>query len=378
MSAIIDDHVLENRIKQLVESTNSKLSDVVNTLEEEYQHQFDYLHVEKNYVETVLKLWLEESRQNAYNYLQNIEIDIGIEMPNLLSQLDSIEFLKDVQQLDQNSRILSWCGGNSLQLIFDQSDIFETTRQTTNLVSSYLNRFKEACTHKIVSLCLKDEEQRLFIQSLNKFLGFVNTIVRRPMILTKYFLNNQLTNDRIKGKELIDKLLELCHKHFQEDKKHDGVEKLLKNSNQLTDEQWTLSLQTLVKEICKRLLLPSTTVEHKAEGGRRIIVVKGVSVFVSEAKDEMLRLKNEYEAQEVQIVGLSSVRVDCVLEQEKWHGVNISVVTGKLFIDNDACWDVSGNDNEVQLETADSGQQFDKDGKAGINLIMFYLKFGLY
>ena len=365
MSAIIDDHVLENRIKQLVESTNSKLSDVVNTLEEEYQHQFDYLHVEKNYVETVLKLWLEESRQNAYNYLQNIEIDIGIEMPNLLSQLDSIQFLKDVQQLDQNSRILSWCGGNSLQLIFDQSDIFETTRQTTNLVSSYLNRFKEACTHKIVSLCLKDEEQRLFIQSLNKFLGFVNTNVRRPMVFTQDFLNNELTNDCVTGKELIYKLLELCHKHFQDDKKHDHVEKLLENSNLLSAEKWTFPLQTLVKEICKRLLLPSTTVEHKAEGGRRIIVVKGVSVFVSEAKDEMLRLKNEYEAQEVQIVGLSSVRVDCDLEQENWHGINIGVVTEKIFVDRKVCWDVSGFDIIVQIRTAKSGGGISLDGQAG-------------
>jgi hypothetical protein len=101
------------------------------------------------------------------------------------------------------------------------------------------------------------------------------------------------------------------------------------------------------------------------EGERRIVVVKGIAIIVSEIKKQMTDLKEECNAQEVQMIGLASVHVDCDLDRDIWHGINVVVVTDKLFVDGNFCWDVSGQSSDDQLGTAPSGQQPGDDGLAG-------------
>jgi hypothetical protein len=31
------------------------------------------------------------------------------------------------------------------------------------------------------------------------------------------------------------------------------------------------------------------------------------------------------------------------LDNDTWHGINIDIVTDKLIVDDEVCWDVSGN-----------------------------------
>jgi hypothetical protein len=67
----------------------------------------------------------------------------------------------------------------------------------------------------------------------------------------------------------------------------------------------------------------------------------------------------------MQIIGLASVHVDCDLERDIWHGINVVVVTDKLFVDGNFRWDVSGRHCYAQLGTAPGGQLPGDDGLAG-------------
>jgi hypothetical protein len=186
-----------------------------------------------------------------------------------------------------------------------------------------------------------------------------------------YFLQNYVVNDNSNGRELIQRLVERCDIHLNEDPSG-VVEKFVGSANSLAADEWTPRLQSLTKETCRKLLLPLLTTEIKREGERRIVVVKGIAILVSKIKKRMAQLKGESNAQEVQIVGLASIHVDCNLEREIWHGINVVVVTDKLFIDGDFHWDVSGQNCYAQLGTAREGQLSGDDGLAGTQ---FYLIF---
>jgi hypothetical protein len=167
-----------------------------------------------------------------------------------------------------------------------------------------------------------------------------------------------------------------CDIHLNEDPSG-VVEKFVGSANSLAADEWTPRLQSLTKETCRKLLLPLLTTEIKREGERRIVVVKGIAILVSKIKKRMAQLKGESNAQEVQIVGLTSIHVDCDLEREIWHGINVVVVTDKLFIDGDFHWDVSGQNCYAQLGTAREGQLSGDDGLAGTQFY-FILFFSLF
>ena len=358
--------VLEKGIGKLIRLKNAKFNEVVNALESQMSDMrpLDHLHIEKCYVETTLKTWLEESIERTLNYLEKETGDLSAKMSTLWTQLDSLEFLKNIRNLDaKSSKVLEWCSGERLQLILDQSEVFEKTRMSINLVSNYLKKFKKICTRKILSKWLDDKnygaKHRHFIRKLNKFLSLVNTDTRRTEILSEVVADNQLNEDT--AQELVQKLTELCHKYYLIDSDEvvaddkqlppGPIVDFINCATQLSTENWTENFECLTKEMCKRQLLPSVnTVEYKVENGRRLIVVKGVAIFVNQMIDEMLQLKKERQVEEIQIVGLSSVHVDCDLEREDWHGINVSIVTDKLLIDKEVCWDVSGLDSPALLD----------------------------
>ncbi len=61
---------------------------------------------------------------------------------------------------------------------------------------------------------------------------------------------------------------------------------------------------------------------------------------------EMKRLKDENpHVEKIKIVGLTSVYIDCDLDNEIWHGINVDIVTDKLIVDdvtNDEYTEISG------------------------------------
>jgi hypothetical protein len=60
-------------------------------------------------------------------------------------------------------------------------------------------------------------------------------------------------------------------------------------------------------------------------------------------------LQTKMKARELHIIGLNSVHVDWSLTANDWHGTNIVVVTDKLFVNGDVCWDVSGQHGTTHL-----------------------------
>jgi hypothetical protein len=117
----------------------------------------------------------------------------------------------------------------------------------------------------------------------------------------------------------------------------------------LSDDSWTPLFDLLVKETCESFLLPKTVIAVQNEDGKEIISIKGVAVFVSKILREMIDLKRQNSnVQEIKIVGLLSVHVDSDLESKDWHGMNVGIVTDKIYVDKEVCWDVSGQHGNDQ------------------------------
>ena len=127
----------------------------------------------------------------------------------------------------------------------------------------------------------------------------------------------------------------------------------------MKDVEWTPKLRILTKEMYKKFLLPETEINYKKEDGKKIIFIKGIALFVSKMLQLMKQLKDEHpDVEEIKIVGLKSVHIDCDLDNEIWHGINIGIVTDKLIVDdttdNNAqtwtgfCWNVSGKNAQDQ------------------------------
>jgi hypothetical protein len=125
--------------------------------------------------------------------------------------------------------------------------------------------------------------------------------------------------------------------------KPEWLQTFLSNANSISDDEWTPKLQLLTKETCKKILLPETEIKFKEEDGKQTISTKGVVIYVSQMIAEMNRLKHLHpDVEEIHIVGLQSVHIDCDIGNETWHGINIGIVTDNLIVDDNACWDVSG------------------------------------
>ena len=153
--------VLEKGIGKLIRLKNAKFNEVANNALESQvsdMRPLDHLHIEKYYVKATLKTWLDESIEKTLNYLEKETEDLSVKMSTLWTRLDSLQFLQSIRNLDaKSSKVLEWCSGERLQLILDQSEVFEKTRMSINLVSNYLKKFKKICTRKILSKWLDDK-----------------------------------------------------------------------------------------------------------------------------------------------------------------------------------------------------------------------------
>ena len=131
----------------------------------------------------------------------------------------------------------------------------------------------------------------------------------------------------------------------------------------LEDDDWTSNFEWLVKEVCRRLMLPRVTLKKENVGGRKIVLVEGSLIYISEILAELEDMM--VSAEEIHFVGQSVVHVDCSLDQEKWHAKNIAVVTDQLFVNKTAVWDVSGQSGQQVQKHARSGKRPGEDGLAG-------------
>ncbi|XP_057378898.1 uncharacterized protein LOC130700926 [Daphnia carinata] len=325
----------EDAVKHIESFVDRKISCLESTL------------VERQYVKVVLEMWLRKSLRKAADYLIDEAIDISVEMPILLKELNSINSFEDIglKLNEATCQLTNLCDGacQYLQLILNQVDLFKNTPRFSVLVSSYFKQFKESCIGKVFSRCLDDvtkdqlngKRNWKFIVALNALLQVASGDLRIQNVLEENFTGKDAKDfDDANGQEVINQLVDIFANCS--DATENESSKWL---NQLKSEkEWTPKLQVLAKETCKAFLFPKTAIEVKDEYGRKIIFIKGTSVFVSKIIDEMKRLKEENpEVQEIQIVGLSSVHVDCHLENDIWYGTNVGIVADKIFVDHEEC-----------------------------------------
>ncbi|XP_045023489.1 uncharacterized protein LOC116927884 [Daphnia magna] len=341
---------LEDAVKFIESVVVRHLSSLENTV------------VERLYVKVVLEMWLRKSLGKTVDYLNDETIDISVEMPTLLKELNSINSFEDIGlKLNETTcQLTNLCdtGCQYLKLILDQVDLFKNTPRFSVLVDSYIKQFKASCIDKVFSRCLDDvakdhmngKRNWQFIVALNEVLQVATEDVAMQNVLEEIFTGKDVKNfDDVSGQELINKLVEIFSSCSDATKNEssDWVNKLK------SEKEWTRKLQVLVKETCKAFLLPKTTIE--VDYGRKVILIKGVSVFVSKMIAEMKQLKDNYpEVQEIQIVGLSSVHVDWHLENETWHGTNVGIVTDKIFVDYKVCRIAQTYNAQEKEETTES------------------------
>jgi len=325
----------------------------------------------RQYVQTVLQFWLEKSLEKAFKHLDNEENDISKYMSTVLEQLDSIHSFGDIlSSLNDVTSLKQWCDGECryLQLILEQEDLFASTSRFTNLVNCYFKEFKTSCIDKVFSRCLSDivndktngKKHEKFITHLNEFLSNVNEDKNLQDILKKeeFFVNYVMENNKT-GRDLVKKLLEMFNCVEDESNRiPEWLQTFLFIAKSLSENEWTSKLQVLTKVTCKRFLLPVNEIKFMEEDGKQIISIKGVAIFVSKMIEKMNEFKDKNpDVEEIKIVGLKSVHIDCDLDNEIWHGINLAIVTDKLIVDdvpNDdsalhlrgVCWNVSGKHAE--------------------------------
>jgi hypothetical protein len=210
-------------IEKCVTSPKAKLKNVIQKMETESMSQLSNMEsafIQRNYVQVVLKLWMEESLEKVDQGIEST--DMGKEMSALLNQLESIRGLKDISLLDAESKLKSWCDGNKrLRLILSQRDVFDSAPYSSNLVNNHFKQFKKSCIDKVffqvLSVRDKAEKHLNFISALNDFLSFVNLDIRRPKVFDDYFVQNYVVNDNSNGRKLVKRLVERCGIHFEDD-----------------------------------------------------------------------------------------------------------------------------------------------------------------
>lgn len=146
-----------------IKSEENLHSDVVQKIEIIVNRQlsrWEETWVERQYVTAVLKIWLKESLEKAFSYLENKAIDTSTEMLALFHQLDSVNSFHDIPKLNASSQLLNWCDGERFKLILEQNDPFQTTFSSVALVSNYVNHLKNWCTDKVIARCLVDIDAR--------------------------------------------------------------------------------------------------------------------------------------------------------------------------------------------------------------------------
>jgi hypothetical protein len=345
-----EQHVADKIKEWVAQQTNAEtqthfFKDAVNHIESIVGRQISCLEttwVERQYVKIVLEMWLRASFVKAFADLDEKSSDFNSEISELLHQLKLINSFEDILDLPAESKLRDWCECRYLQLILGQTSLFKTTPRFAILVPSYFQHFKTSLTDQILSRCQKGltQDQINFISALNEFLA---NAINRDHTRSQDILEENFQENKI-DKELMEKLVN-SFKIDNQDKATDVPGDRFKSMNaSLSDDNWTPQLNWLIKETCETFLLPKTVIEVQNEDGKEIISIKGVAVFVDKIlRDQMIDLKiQNSNVKEIQIVGLLSVHVDCDLESKDWHGMNVAIVTDKLYVGKEVHWDVSG------------------------------------
>ncbi|KAI9560595.1 hypothetical protein GHT06_011544 [Daphnia sinensis] len=348
--------------------------------------------VESQYVNALLTTWVRNSLNIAFSYLDDKTNDISTEMSTILDELDSINSIKDIEtkQITEKSQLWTWCGKGCryFQLILKQNELLKNTPCFAILLNHYFNKLKSFILNKIFYRCKNDvindelngSEVQKFLSVLTDFLTNVNEDQDLQDVFADYMLESILTTSsrETDWQEWINELVEKTSKTILPETS-DNEKRIIPEWAQrfkfaalLVTPQDSPKLKLLIRETCKYFLLPKTTIEVRQQYGRDIILVNGAAVFVSKMLETMKEMKaNHKKVKEIQIVGQSSIHIDCDLKNEIWHGFNVGIVTDKLIVcaaenDKNRVWDVSGRHASIVKSRGDDQEAGESGGNVRI------------
>lgn len=353
---------LEHWIHLNNERTNLRLfHNAVEHMELNWRRQlssFELTCLEWLYVKSVLAMWQKEAFQKAFDYLKRPVNPSDIHI--ILKQLKSISSFHDVETElpKQGSELQIWCDGGCpyFQLIVQQEELFKHAPRFAILVPCYFNNFKIPCIKEIFFRCWQDvvedktngEDHRKVISTLNVFLAKAIENQKLQDIMEENISEEMLTRDKANDDwpQWFSTFCEKIQESFQPDSNEESsIPDWFKNFKEAAEEigkdKWTLRFTSIIKEVFKLYLLLKTTVDVKRDNGRQIIFVYGNVVFLSKVIDKMKDSRRS-DVQEIRIVGLSSVHVDCDLNNDIWHGINVGLDTDKIIVDGEVSWNLSG------------------------------------
>ncbi len=122
------------------------------------------------------------------------------------------------------------------------------------------------------------------------------------------------------------------------------------------------------------------TAQFTEANGRKIVQMMAINLVWTEIEQNIIELKDKHGAQEIHLIGLTAVYVDGDLNKSTWHGTNVLIVTGNVFVvGSKICWDVSGLDGQQHKSSAaNSGEEPGECGRDGIFSILILEQVNLY
>ncbi|XP_057365150.1 uncharacterized protein LOC130685885 [Daphnia carinata] len=323
---------------------------------------FDLTCLEWQYVKSVLEIWQEKAFEKASQDLTTTNHPSEISI--LVNEFNSISSFHDVEttQLAQ-SRVRIWCDGGCryFQLIAKQGQLFKQAPRFAILVPCHFNNFKILCIKEIFFRCWQN-----FVKDETNGEKYQKCISALISLLVKAFENKELLDiielffedilDELPTGKAIDWRI-FCEEKLQkfpagsneESSTPDWFQKFKEAVEEIGKEAWTSRFTLMMNEVLKLYLLPRTKVETTDDNGRKIIFVRGKVVFLSKVIDKMEKLKkDDVGLQEIKIVGLKSVHIDCNLDNDIWHGTNLGLDTDKIIVDDEFSWNFSGQHNNEQ------------------------------
>ncbi|KAK4026406.1 hypothetical protein OUZ56_015404 [Daphnia magna] len=335
--------------------------------------------VESQYVKALLTTWAETSLNKAFSYLEDETTDISKEMSNILDELDSINSVEDIDTKlnKETSQLWTWFNGGRpyIQLILEQEDLFKNTPRFAILLNEYFKKVKRCFINKVFSRCKNDiindgldsSSLKEFISALIDFFTNANEDKHLQDVVKNYMRENNITTSSQEAdgqewkegsgiEEWVNELIEIVRTALlsESDSKESVIPEWVQRfKSESSKIKWTPKLNLLFRETYKKLLLPETVIEVREQYGRKIIFISGDAIFVSQKLEQIKELiANNNRVEEIEIVGQSSIHIDCDLGKEIFQGINVGIVTDKLIVcadgnDKNRVWDVSGRNGRI-------------------------------
>ena len=291
----------------------------------------DTSFIEIRYVQSVLDNWMRDSLDHMKRFIKNDDLSTVAQLWS-----DDPNFWAKISYRPPYD-----------QLILGQKRLFQARSE------EYQDEFRVRSRDLLLAKCQVDKENcdanLKFFAALVDFLRPINLHYDKEEIL------------RCSG----DGLRDGCHSLAENCTEKDIPKKLIDrflvtlNSFEVTPES-----EKMFRNICDGLLLPQTTLREEKIDGRLAIkvqvslknkkslfggctcfsLIQGASIVMSHVIDKMERKlrRSDEQVEEIHLHGLNVVHIDVDLCSDKWHGINIVVVTDKIVVHKQVIWDVSG------------------------------------